>query len=237
MVGGPADQPSCQVCGTFPTVRSHHIPSSFIKGIRGTDKHALLTDRDRPGHRPTQGGTFSNDILCAQHEAVTGHLDDIAVRFCKAAYAGSPMIAGSAFEVVGFDPIDLVRFACSILLRCHYSTRDETRLVDLGPYAADLANVVFDRNLERAPHCYIYSAVSRELNFRDLASLPASSRVDHSRRWSFQCGGIVFLVDLGRPKPAYPLSLLEEGKPIRGPIFDFDKTSLAASWRSLVERD
>lgn len=237
MVAGSIGRPTCRVCGASPTVRSHHIPRSFIKGIRGTDKHALLTDRDRPGHRPTQGGTFSDDIFCAEHEAVTGHLDDIAVRFCKAAYAGPPMVAGSAFEVEGFDPIALVRFACSILLRCHYSSRDETRLVDLGPYADDLAGVVFDRDLARAPHAYIHSAVSRELDFRELASLPASRRVEHSRRWSFQCGGIVFLVDLGRSKPAYPLSLLEEGKPIRGPVFDFDNTSLAASWRSLVEQD
>lgn len=227
---------TCSVCGASPTVRSHHIPRAFIKGIRGTDKHALLTDRDRPGHRPTQGGTFSDDILCSEHEAVTGHLDDVAVRFCKAAFSGPPMVAGSAFEVDGFDPIVLVRFACSILLRCHYSDRDETRLVNLGPYAPDLARVVFDGDLVRAPHTYVYSAVSSELDFRELASLPASMRVDHSRRWSFQCGGIVFLIDVGRSKPSYPLSLLEEGKPIRGPVFDFERSTLSASWRALVEK-
>ena len=225
---------ACRICGTSPTVRSHHIPRAFIKGIRGTDKHVLLTDRDRPGHRPTQGGTFSDDIFCAEHEAVTGRLDDIAVRFCKAAYLGPAMVAGGAFEVRGFDPIALIRFACSILLRCHYSGRDETRLVDLGRYAADLASIVFDCHLARAPHVYVYSAVGSDFDFRELASLPASMRVDHSRRWSFQCGGIAFVVDLGRTKPAYPASLLEEGKPIRGPVFDFDRTSLAASWTSLV---
>lgn len=230
----PTGRTTCRVCGTSPTVRSHHIPRTFIKGIRGTDKHALLTDRDRPGHRFTQAGTFSDDLFCAEHEAVTGHLDDIAVRFCKAVYAGPPMVAGSAFKVDGFDPIALVRFACSILLRCHYASRDETRLVDLGPYAVDLAAVVFDRDLTCAPHVYVYTAVGGEVDFRELASLPASMRVDHTRRWSFQCGGVAFVTDLGRAKPAFPASLLTEGAPIRGPVFDFDRTTLAASWRSLI---
>lgn len=230
----PTGPSTCRVCGASPTVRSHHIPRAFIKGIRGTDKHALLTDRDRPGHRPTQGGTFSDDIFCTEHEAVTGQLDDIAVRFCKAAYAGPPMVAGSSFEVAGFDPIELVRFACSILLRCHYSRRDETRLINLGPYADELARVVFQRDLAHAPHVYVYAAVGGELDFRELASLPASRRVDHLRRWSFQCGGVAFVTDLGRSKPAFPASLLTENGPVRGPVFDFDRTTLAASWRSLV---
>jgi len=228
---------TCRVCGTAPTVRSHHIPRAFIKGIRGSDKHALLTDRDRPGHRPTQGGTFSDDIFCVEHEAVTGHLDDIAVRFCKAVYSGPPLIAGDSFEVAGFSPIALVRFACSILLRCHYSGRDETRLVNLGPYAADLACIVFDSDLARTPHVYVYAAVGGEVDFRELASLPASMRVDHSRRWSFQCGGVAFVTDLGREKPAFPASLLRDSETIRGPVFDFDRTTLAASWRSLIAHE
>jgi len=215
-------------------VRSHHIPRAFIKGIRGADKHVLLSDRDRPGRRFTQAGTFSDDIFCADHEAVTGHLDDIAVRFCKAAYAGPPMVAGSSFEVSGFDPLALIRFACSILLRCHYASRDETRLVDLGPYAVDLARVVFDRDLARAPHVYVYTAVGGDVDFRELASLPASMRVDHARRWSFQCGGVAFVTDLGRTKPAFPASLLTEGAPIKGPVFNFERTTLAESWRSLL---
>lgn len=224
----------CHICGKHPTVKSHHIPRAFTKGIRGQDKNVLLTDRDRAGHRVTQGGTFSDNIFCAEHEAVTGQLDDIAVRFCKAAYSGPPMRAGGFFEVTGFNPNALIRFACSILLRCHYSDRDETRLVNLGPYAAVLADVVFGNNSSDSVHVYVYSAVSAEISFRELASIPASMRVGHTRRWSFQCGGIAFVVDLGRPKPAYPASVLRSEAPIRGPVFDFERTTLSASWRSLI---
>lgn len=92
---------------------------------------------------------------------------------------------------------------------------------------------MFDRELARAPHVYVYTAVGGEVDFRELASLPAGRTVDHSRRWSFQCGGVAFVTDLGRTKPVFPASLLTAGKPITGPVFDFERTTLAASWRSL----
>lgn len=212
------------------------MPQAFIRDIRGDDKYVLLTDRDRTRRRFVQGGTYSDDIFCDRHEAVTGVLDSVAVNFCRAVYSGPPLRIGTAFEVTGFDASALIRFACSILLRCHFSRRDEARLVNLGPYADTLSRVVFDNDLTKSPHVYIYSAVSADLDLRELGSMPASMMVDRYRRWSFQGGGMAFVVDLGRPAPAFPSSLLRPGRKVTGPVFDFERTTLAASWRSLIER-
>lgn len=211
------------------------MPQAFIRDIRGDDKYVLLTDRDRSRSRFVQGGTYSADIFCDQHEAVTGVLDSVAVNFCRAVYAGPPLRAGTAFEVTGFETSTLIRFACSILLRCHLSRRDEARLINLGPDAEILSRVVFDSDLSKAPDVYIYSAVSAALDFRHLGSMPASMVVDGYKRWSFQGGGMAFVVDLGRPSPAFPNSLLRPGVTVTGPVFDFEQTTLAASWRSLIE--
>lgn len=226
---------SCSICGGKPTVRSHLIPQAFIRDVRGDDKYVLLTDRDRSRRRIIQGGTFSPDIFCDEHEAVTGVLDSVAVNFCRAVYAGPPLRAGTAFQVTGFETSILIRFACSILLRCHFSRRDEARLINLGPDADNLCRVVFDSDLSNAPDVYVYSAVSAILDFRHLGSMPASMVVDGHRRWSFQGGGMAFVVDIGRPSPAFPNSLLRPGRTVTGPVFDFEQTTLATSWRSLMD--
>ncbi len=227
--------PSCSICGTKPTVRSHLMPQAFIRDIRGDDKYVILTDRDRSRKKFVQGGTYSADIFCAEHEAVTGVLDSVAVNFCRTVYSGPPLRVGAAFKVTGFEPSTLIRFACSILLRCHLSCRDEARLINLAPDADNLTRVVFDSDLSNAPDVYVYSAVSAVLDFRHLASMPASMIVDGYHRWSFQGGGMAFVVDLARPSPAFPNSLLRPGRTVTGPVFDFERTTLATSWRSLID--
>jgi hypothetical protein len=204
--------------------------------MRGPDKYALMSDLGRPGRRFTQGGPFSLDILCAKHENITGDLDRKAVDFCRYVAGLGDLEVWTIKVVTGVDADEIVKFALSVLWRCHQSERDEARQVNLGPYASLIEQVVFNGTNSASFHTYTYAAVSRQIDTRELASMPIDARVNGQRRWSFSVGGVTFVTDLGFPKPSTPQLMLNGAPDIKVLIVDFDNTPLRSAWEKLVNR-
>ncbi len=73
----------CTICGADKTVRSHIIPKAFAHEVRDGAPHVIAASRHHRGAKPSQGGAFTDHLLCSQHESLTAAADKYAVEFVR----------------------------------------------------------------------------------------------------------------------------------------------------------
>ena len=130
----------CVICGAERTVRSHIIPKAITKDLRRGGPHAIQGSLKHDGIRKTQGGAFSDNLLCALHEARTSDPDTYGVSFLRRAKSAYEEFGPEAFWVENHKPLLLSRFVAATIWREVHSFSSQT----LGPYEERVAKHVFD---------------------------------------------------------------------------------------------
>ena len=106
-------------------------------------KHVITGSRHHSGAKPSQGGKFSDNILCEKHEGITSSFDTYGVRFVREVnrlfHANQN---NNSVEVPNPEPIKLLRFVLSCIWREKAADQNEG-LESLGPYRQPLENTVF----------------------------------------------------------------------------------------------
>jgi hypothetical protein len=115
---------TCKLCGNDrPLVRSHIIPDSFSRDLKGdADGPPLMISGD-PGRYPKRrpGGLYDENLVCDPCERLFGPWDDYGAEFLlrRLARDGQPVIARNgetlAYQYTDVDYERLKLFAVSLL--------------------------------------------------------------------------------------------------------------------------
>lgn len=142
---------ACLICGCSKTVRSHILPKALALDIRDGSKHVIQGSRFHKGAKPSQGGAFSDGILCTLHEQRTAALDTYGVEFIRrAASEFERLHPERSFQIANPQPNILLLFALSIVWReLAYSRREGER--GLGKYREPIENAIFADGAFDAP--------------------------------------------------------------------------------------
>ncbi len=133
----------CRICGDDRTVRSHIIPKAFAHDVRHGEKHAVAGSRFHDGTLRTQGGMFSDDLLCFTHENATAPFDKYAIEFVRRAEAARLAVSGDAALLVPNPTPHMLRtFALLTIWReAHWQDRGR---ITLGKYDAAVRGHLFE---------------------------------------------------------------------------------------------
>lgn len=132
----------CKICGNQKTVRSHVIPKAFAHDVRDGEKHVIGVSRHRIGGKPSQGGIFSDRLLCSDHEAKTSAADTYAIEFVRRiANTWSGARDTTTLEVQNPYPDLIRRFAITTIWREVHA--DPLGEIGLGPYENDVLDYIF----------------------------------------------------------------------------------------------
>jgi hypothetical protein len=210
------------------------MPKAFALRVRGDDISVKITDILNRRADVSQGGIFDPNLFCDGHEKSLNALDDYAVRLSDELSEVNGLTSGKIFYFHQANGTRLAKFAYSVLLRCHYSRRRETSVINIGHYADLLSRIIFEDSNEVAPNVCVYLPLSDIIDVRELMSLPAGRKFTGFRRWSFLCGGMNFLVGLGKvasPLREYNIHAAEP-MPLIG--LDFHTSGASGHWMEMV---
>ncbi len=185
----------CVVCGTKRTVRSHIIPKAFAHEIRDGASHAVAASRNHPRAKPSQGGIFSNDLLCSEHERLTAAADKYAVEFVRRVDdAWGDRTQLTKLEVDNPEPELLRSFALLTIWR-EVHCKHEPGL-SLGPYEDIVRGHLFEG--KGAPN---WPVVAQRTNFIlpgagvvDFNLHPYRVRFSDRAGWALTVAGTAFFV-------------------------------------------
>ncbi len=186
----------CHVCGQTPTVKSHLLPKSLIREIYAGHKHAIAGSRFRAGPKPTQGGEFSKEILCAEHEAVTATFDTYATNFVRwAQEIFEKARPTKSFKVANPRPEFLAKFALATIWREVHAAIGTDKNVRLGPYDEAVRDAVFGGGSIRWPMLVSRANFTLETpNPIKFAVAPYRIKFADRHAWSFTVVGFSFFV-------------------------------------------
>lgn len=189
----------CLICGNLETVRSHLIPRSLAREVRGKNKSLSLLSRTPGRPQSLPAGPFDRDLLCDEHEKITADLDTYGMKFIRSARQLARSSSGAqTIDVPNQNPAKLSRFVGSIVWRCFVSPHGENDPSALAQYREALEQWVFESKPFDA-----LTAVAATTSFR-VGSLKAPMivlpwRVGTPDRcvWHMELGGITFLMEAG----------------------------------------
>jgi len=226
----------CSVCGTGPTIDAHLFPRALGHDLRGREKHLFVGAVAAPGRRTVQAGLFDPGILCGAHEAELGPYDTYAIEFFRTFRARCQHPAPNIWRVHGADGDQLTRFWVAVLWRFGVSRLREAGLVNLGPFADRLRDILFSHtpcSVEPAViMCRYRSRVMRPENicFPPYASKfpmpPSLHGVPSLNAYGIAVAGFQAFVKLDdRPLPPMGHALTINGKAeITGGYIEFETT-------------
>jgi hypothetical protein len=133
---------SCLICGDENTVKSHILPKAFAHLIKDGAPHAITASRHYRGAKPSQGGPFSNEILCRNHEAMTAAADKYAVEFVRRINDAWDHKSTRLLRIENPQPHFLREFAILTIWREVHSGHAPG--LTLGPYEEPVRSLIFD---------------------------------------------------------------------------------------------
>ncbi|MBB5684470.1 hypothetical protein [Sphingobium boeckii] len=159
---------ACKVCGDKNTVRSHIIPKAFAHEVRNGATHAVTASRHFKGTKPSQGGAFSDNLLCLKHERSTSATDKYAIEFVRRVIeAWGDRKDQTTLVVDNAQPHVMRSFALLTIWREIHSQHDTA--LSLGPYEDSVRHHLFEGDV--APN---WAIVAQRTNFH----LPGRGAVD-----------------------------------------------------------
>lgn len=183
----------CLICGETKTVRSHIIPKAIVAKIAADENGVVVGSRFHQGAKPMPRGTFSNDILCAEHEALTAGLDKYGVEFLRRAdQSFIPSIHRSGYPVANPDPRKLSRFALSLIWREVAAGGPGKRT--LGPYAEAVKDAVFSDGPLDWPLVIQRQNIVVRADRVEIGVNPYFVRLGGKRAWTIGLAGYAFFV-------------------------------------------
>ena len=196
---------ACSVCGSPNTVRSHIIPRALIHDSKEGEQAVAYGERGEAGHRLRQSGKFDQNILCEEHERITGDIDRYGVDFVRVLnIAGQSAKGSSAVYVPNSNPKLLVRFALSVIWREIHSGHGVKRGLTLGTASDRICQAIFKDGDVSAPTIVSYQQFTGERNERVPVGIhPFRVRMFDRIFWQFTVVGCgIWICTDGRGLPA-----------------------------------
>jgi len=183
----------CVICGETRTVRSHIVPKALMIETRRQEPHLVTGSRFHNGAKPSQGGHFSDRILCAAHETLTGPFDKYGTEFIRRAEAiFQATKPDRSFTVSNPKPQTLHRFALATIWR-EVQNNGANHKVTLGKYAAAVQDAVFAGAAINWP--MLVSRTRFTLDSPDTVRMvvhPYRVRIGERNAWTFTAAGYAF---------------------------------------------
>lgn len=132
----------CLICNDERTVKSHILPKAFAHLIKDGATHAVAASRHYGGAKPSQGGAFSNTMLCGKHEAMTAAVDRYAVEFVRRINGGWDRKSTDLLQIDNPQPHLLEAFAILTIWREVHS--GHAPRLTLGPYEKPVRSFLFE---------------------------------------------------------------------------------------------
>lgn len=189
----------CAICGADATVKSHIIPKAFAHDVRDGASHVVAGSTVAKVARTSQGGFFSDTLLCSHHENLTAATDKYAVEFVRRVNeAWKDRSKRDALKIPNPQPELLRSFALLTIWREVHGAPG-TRL-SLGPYEDVVRRHVFDATV--APE---WAIIVQRTNFviekqgaADFNLHPYRVRFAGLSGWMFTVAGVCFFVVMDR---------------------------------------
>ncbi len=194
----------CRICGTVATVKSHIIPKAFAHDVRDGSTHVVAGSTTAKIARTSQGGFFSDTLLCSHHENLTAATDKYAVEFVRRVNDNwKDRTKTNALKISNPQPDMLRSFALLTIWREVHGAPG-TRL-SLGPYEDIVRRHIFDATV--APEWAIIvqrtNFVTEKRRAADFNLHPHRVRFADRSGWMFTVAGVGFFVVMdGRGIPA-----------------------------------
>jgi len=194
----------CLICGADATVKSHIIPKAFAHDVRDGATHVVAGSVTAKVARTSQGGFFSDTLLCSHHEGLTAATDKYAIEFVRrVSESWKDQSKRSALSISNPQPELLRSFALLTIWREAHGAPG-TRL-SLGPYENVIRRHLFDATV--APE---WAIIVQRTNFviensgaADFNLYPYRVRFADRSGWMFTVAGVCFFVVVdGRGLPA-----------------------------------
>jgi hypothetical protein len=192
---------ACKICGDPKTVKSHLLPRSFIKAIKGKHQTALVGFANALGHKHTQSGEFDPHLLCEEHERSLDSCDRYAFEWVTQYEQNSTLRrahGGMIADVRNPKPDLLLKFVCSVLWRHALSDRMAGSGIDVGPWEPKLRDLIFNGGSYNPQFCI----AKRDLLVNGIILKPSVIMVPHRkpvwgrRGWAFELAGFIWGVKL-----------------------------------------
>ena len=180
--------------------------------------HLVSGSRFHKGAKPSQGGQFSDHILCERHENVTASLDKYGTEFVRMAERRFRALdAKTSFQIENARPTELLKFALSVIWREVASSGRSEKNLSLGPYWKPVIDAVFGSGELSWP-----TMIQRTRFFAGdaldikLGIHPHTIRFEKLNAWTFTVAGFAFfIVSDRRGLPRLPQYLsANEGNPL-----------------------
>lgn len=189
----------CVICGDPKTVRSHLVPRSLAREVKGNDKSLSHVSRIPGRPQSSAAGPFDRNLLCDKHEKVTADLDAYGMKFIrKARQLASLEPQAQTIAVPNPHPSKLIRFIASIIWRGFVSPHGEDNPTELGQFRGLLEQFVFCDEQTDA-----FTAVAAITSYRigtlkgRIIVLPWRVATPNRFIWHMELGGISFLMEAG----------------------------------------
>ena len=174
-----------------------------MREVRDGAPNAVVGSRHRGGVRISQGGDFSDHILCEVHERTTGTLDDYGTRFIRRAEkAFRRSSSDRSFRVSNPEPRRLMKFALSIVWREVHGGEHDSVEVRLGAYEGRVCEAVFKNGDLNWPMLVSRTRFTLESDSPiPLTVSPYRVRMASQRAWTFTLAGYSFFMFPGASPP------------------------------------
>ena len=152
----------CVICGCPKAVRSHLLPRAIFLDQKSDSKKVWVGSFQKPGKEFTQAGIFDY-FLCQKHESAFHGSEYYAIEFIRKFSLSDEERQRQFFIRSDVNNEALIRFVCSVLWRCHCSTRKEVDSIDLQEWEPRIQEVTFGGDIRLAPDIYImtYDDISK----------------------------------------------------------------------------
>lgn len=222
----------CVICGGPKTVRSHLIPRALAFTIRGTEPNLTVLERGADRPRSLQAGQFDDNLLCHDHENITGELDRYGVEFVRRVRDGRSKAFGEGMNIENPDPPKLSRFVHSVIWRAVASPLGNVDTDGLGSRRAAIEDWIFREKY--TPTILFCASVRDEHEGREFLTAMMPTRIREQGRWlwQFQVVGCYFTLFIGGAGfPAnFATSRADLANPTHIPVIP---ATSVAGWRGL----
>ena len=147
---------TCSLCGNERKLVEAHLIPKCMYDLDGKLPLKIVGLFGTSFPKRSQNGIYDAGILCAECDNRIGVWDQHACESLRAETRGLEVASATdglavdedgkvlCYVVGNADPELISKFALSVLWRCHHSSRDEARVVNLGPHADRIAKIILD---------------------------------------------------------------------------------------------